>query len=55
MDDTDQKPKEQYTCKCGHVTESKPELMQHNKEVHGNAMADEVAKMKNELEPSPEE
>ena len=45
------KPAEQYTCKCGHVTHSKDELIEHNTEVHGKPMTEEVEKMRNELEP----
>ncbi len=44
------KPKEQYTCSCGHVTHSKAELKEHNKKVHGDEMSEAVDKMKNELE-----
>ena len=50
MDDTNQKPTEQYTCKCGEMTHSRAELKAHNKEIHGDEMSEAVDKMPNEME-----
>ena len=34
-----------YTCKCGETFNSKDELKAHNKEKHGDEMAEEVDAM----------